>query len=241
MAFGVTIEDVDKGSQTVANAISRFAQALKPAVEAPKEEPKKETPAPSTFNPLWIIGGVGVVLGVALLASGTFSRRVVVVAPAPRRRKSSRRTKSRRTRRNPNWNIKSGDRVTIVNRFSQKSTGRAVMPSSHGGWVLNMGGAHGTPAIADDKNIVSVKKGKRDTWLNPRSSNLAAQEQARFDFLFNKVQRQGDMTRLTPVERRDYERLGRAIEISRRRDWFPPAGSNPRMFGYKMVGNRPRK
>ncbi len=28
------------------------------------------------------------------------------------------------------------------------------------GWVLNMGGAHGTPAVADDRNIVKVKPAK---------------------------------------------------------------------------------
>ncbi len=53
--------------------------------------------------------------------------------------------------------IRPGDRVTIVNQFGQKHTGRAVMRSSSGGWVLNMGGPHGTPAIADERNIVKVK------------------------------------------------------------------------------------
>ena len=57
--------------------------------------------------------------------------------------------------------IRPGDRVTIVDRFGQKRTGRAVMRSSHGGWVLNMGGQHGTPAIADDKNTVKVIKSKK--------------------------------------------------------------------------------
>jgi hypothetical protein len=52
--------------------------------------------------------------------------------------------------------IKSGDRVTIVNRFGQKSTGRAVMRGPYG-WVLNMGGKHGTPAVADNDNITNVK------------------------------------------------------------------------------------
>ena len=65
--------------------------------------------------------------------------------------------------------IRFGDRVTIVNRFGQQHTGRAVMRGPHGwvlnmggphGWVLNMGGPHGTPAIADEENIVRVKKGK---------------------------------------------------------------------------------
>ncbi len=55
--------------------------------------------------------------------------------------------------------IKFGDRVTIKNRFGQKATGRAVLKGPHG-WVLNMGGRYGTPAIATDSNIVMVKKAK---------------------------------------------------------------------------------
>jgi hypothetical protein len=64
--------------------------------------------------------------------------------------------------------IRPGDRVTILvpagrgrNGVEWKeSTGRAVMPSSHGGWVLNMGGAHGTPGVCDENNIVRVQKRK---------------------------------------------------------------------------------
>ena len=52
--------------------------------------------------------------------------------------------------------IRVGDRVTIVNRFGQKSTGRAVMRGPHG-WVLNMGGRYGTPAVANESNIVQVR------------------------------------------------------------------------------------
>lgn len=53
--------------------------------------------------------------------------------------------------------IQHGSRVTIVNRFGQKSTGTAVMRSSQpGAWVLNMGGKHGTPAIATIENVVKV-------------------------------------------------------------------------------------
>ena len=46
--------------------------------------------------------------------------------------------------------------VTIVNRFGQRHTGRARIRGPHG-WVLNMGGAHGTPAIADERNVVQVR------------------------------------------------------------------------------------
>lgn len=57
--------------------------------------------------------------------------------------------------------IEHGDHVTIVDRFGQKRSGKAVMRSSHGGWVLNMGGRHGTPGLADDDNIVHVRKVRR--------------------------------------------------------------------------------
>lgn len=53
--------------------------------------------------------------------------------------------------------IRPGDRVTILNRYDQRRTGRAVMRSATGGWVLNMGGPHGTPGLADNSNIVGVK------------------------------------------------------------------------------------
>lgn len=56
-----------------------------------------------------------------------------------------------------------GDRVSIVDRFGKIRTGRAVM---HGpaGWMLNLGGAHGTPGIATDANVVKVVASKRDAF-----------------------------------------------------------------------------
>lgn len=56
--------------------------------------------------------------------------------------------------------VKPGSRVTIVDRFGKQRSGRAVMPCSAGGWVLNMGGRHGTPGIADDTNTVRVRAPK---------------------------------------------------------------------------------
>ena len=70
--------------------------------------------------------------------------------------------------------IRHGDRVTIrvpngkrINRETREieqewteKTGKAVMHSAVGGWVLNMGGRHGTPGLADDDNIVAIR-GKR--------------------------------------------------------------------------------
>lgn len=60
--------------------------------------------------------------------------------------------------------IKPGTKVTILiynglgkngPEYKEK-TGRAIMPCSQGGWVLNMGGKYGTPGIADETNIISV-------------------------------------------------------------------------------------
>ena len=51
--------------------------------------------------------------------------------------------------------IRPGDRVTIVDRFGKNHTGRATLLGP-AGWVLNMGGQYGTPAIATESNIVKV-------------------------------------------------------------------------------------
>lgn len=56
--------------------------------------------------------------------------------------------------------VRAGDRVTIITPHGSKLSGRAVMPSSHGGWVLNLGGRYGTPGIADDSNTIAVRKAK---------------------------------------------------------------------------------
>jgi hypothetical protein len=70
--------------------------------------------------------------------------------------------------------IRPGSRVTILvpagkridretGRIVQEwkeSTGRAVMRSSDGGWVLDMGGRYGIPGLADETNVVAVG-GKR--------------------------------------------------------------------------------
>jgi hypothetical protein len=53
-----------------------------------------------------------------------------------------------------------GDRVTIRTPHGQERTGRAVMRGP-AGWVLNMGGKHGTPGIASEDNIVKVRKARK--------------------------------------------------------------------------------
>ena len=52
--------------------------------------------------------------------------------------------------------VSPGARVTFVDYDGKLRTGRAVMRSSSGGWVLNMGGRYGTPAVVDDSNITKV-------------------------------------------------------------------------------------
>ena len=64
--------------------------------------------------------------------------------------------------------IKHGSRVTILvysgmgrdGKEFKPQTGTAVMRGPHG-WVLNMGGRYGTPGIADDQNILAIRKEKR--------------------------------------------------------------------------------
>lgn len=56
--------------------------------------------------------------------------------------------------------IKAGDRVTIRTPHGSILTGKAVMRGP-AGWVLNLGGAHGTPGIASAANLVKVtRRGK---------------------------------------------------------------------------------
>lgn len=48
-----------------------------------------------------------------------------------------------------------GQRITFVDRFGKKSTGKYVMASSADGYVvLNMGGRHGTPAVVAISSII---------------------------------------------------------------------------------------
>lgn len=60
--------------------------------------------------------------------------------------------------------IRPGNRVTIlvpagIGRNGQEykeATGCVVMRSSHGGWVLNMGGQYGRPGLVDERNFVRI-------------------------------------------------------------------------------------
>ncbi len=56
--------------------------------------------------------------------------------------------------------IKPGAKVTIVTPHGNRITGSAVMRGP-AGWVLNTGGPHGTPKIANDDNVVKVSTPNR--------------------------------------------------------------------------------
>jgi hypothetical protein len=59
--------------------------------------------------------------------------------------------------------IQCGDRVTIKTPQGQEVTGRAVMFNRKvGAWVLNLGGRHGIPGMACERNFIKVSKAKRD-------------------------------------------------------------------------------
>lgn len=64
--------------------------------------------------------------------------------------------------------VRAGDRVSFVDRFGKTRTGRAVMRGPHG-WVLNMGGRHGTPEVVADSDITKVSKGRRNPKTDPVS------------------------------------------------------------------------
>jgi hypothetical protein len=51
--------------------------------------------------------------------------------------------------------IRAGMRVTLMTPQGQEWTGRAVMLGP-AGWVLNMGGRHGTPAVVNESNFVRI-------------------------------------------------------------------------------------
>lgn len=55
----------------------------------------------------------------------------------------------------PEWMyaIRPGQRLAIGTPHGHKRSGRVVM-AGPAGWVLNLGGKHGTPGIANETNIV---------------------------------------------------------------------------------------
>jgi hypothetical protein len=60
----------------------------------------------------------------------------------------------------PGDHVKFNHPLRGSDKTPQQGKGKVVMRSSHGGWVLNMGGKHGTPGLVDRNNYVSHRKAK---------------------------------------------------------------------------------
>ena len=55
--------------------------------------------------------------------------------------------------------IQVGDSVTMSTPQGQVLSGKAVMKGPYG-WVINVGGRHGTPRVVHENNFVKMRKGK---------------------------------------------------------------------------------
>ncbi len=55
--------------------------------------------------------------------------------------------------------IQVGDSVTMSTPQGQLLNGKAVMKGPYG-WVVNVGGRHGTPRVVHENNFVKMRKGK---------------------------------------------------------------------------------
>jgi len=69
--------------------------------------------------------------------------------------------------------IEPGDTVTIRTPQGQTRRGRVVMKGP-AGWVLNLGGRHGTPGIASPENTVKVTKSKKSRNQNPLARRIGS-------------------------------------------------------------------
>lgn len=74
--------------------------------------------------------------------------------------------------------IRHGDKVTFVDRFGKSRTGKAVMRGPSG-WVLNMGGAHGTPQVVHEDMVTRVRASNPEKKPKPRKGESAPDYHAR--------------------------------------------------------------
>ena len=56
--------------------------------------------------------------------------------------------------------IQIGDSVTMSTPQGNLLNGKAVMKGPNG-WVINVGGRHGTPRIVHENNFIKMRKGKK--------------------------------------------------------------------------------
>ena len=52
-----------------------------------------------------------------------------------------------------------GDTVYFSTPHSKELKGKAVMKGPVG-WVVNMGGRHGTPGVVTERNFIKIRKGR---------------------------------------------------------------------------------
>ena len=52
-----------------------------------------------------------------------------------------------------------GDSITMSTPQGQLLNGKAVMKGPYG-WVINVGGRHGTPRVVHENNFIKMRKGK---------------------------------------------------------------------------------
>ncbi len=149
-AFGVEMAKLDDAAHAAGfDGISGVYKFPPGAQTAPDAATKKGAPWW-----LWGLGLVGMVGAVVVLKDGPGTKK----NPAGRRLVDT---------------IRPRDKVTILTPQGQERTGRAVMRGDYG-WVLNMGGRHGTPGIASDENIVRVVHMKPKTRENPAGDRKMA-------------------------------------------------------------------
>jgi|SRR5882672_609421 len=110
--------------------------------------------------------------------------------------------------------IRPGSRVTFVDKQAalrgehKLRTGRATMPSGSDGWVLNMGGAHGTPQVVHRDMVVKVS-GRR----NPDDGQLAEAESLYEEF-HGREPREILAMQESSETRGEYTALGELVELT---------------------------
>jgi hypothetical protein len=95
---------------------------------------------------------------------------------AAAKRNAGKRKTTRRKNSAGFGSIRVGSRVTILSYHGQKQSGRAVMRGPHG-WVLNLGGPHGTPGIATPDNVVKVSAPRKKN--KPKKFTAGANRKSR--------------------------------------------------------------
>lgn len=112
--------------------------------------------------------------------------------------------------------IRAGSKVTFVDRFGQQRTGRAVMKGPHG-WVLNMGGRHGTPQVVHADMVTRVRNGnpsEKEKEAAARAAKILETKgyQSFLDFLGSNLARHEQRVQQRKL-RRNPDRIDEAVQL----------------------------